>query len=452
MPIRALEVVAGRPWAILPEALSLILELAGRERLPTEAELLAIRETRERREALAAEVGKPLDGAPLVRVRDGVGVLPIFGPLVPRADLFDDISGAVSVEKLARSFSAAAADPNVRGLLLHVDSPGGDVTDIGEFAAMIRRATEQKPVWAYVSGLGASAAYWISAGAQEIVASPSALLGSIGVYSVLRDTRGRDEKAGVREWEFVSSQSPKKRPDPATEAGSGQIQAVVDEIGAVFVASVADLRGVSAEKILADYGAGAVLVGERAKEAGLCDRIGDFEGTLAALAAQVAPTKGFGPGTRGKASPQFGAERKGRAMEEQQDTAAELQAAQERIRALERDLTSATTRAEAAEGLADTILGDLQPEIVKAGVRAGMPEKLVSRTVEPLTRAREWGELKSYWADCRAEVERAVPVGTSADRKAGTAPQDEEEGALRARLAAKARKLAPVGANGREER
>jgi signal peptide peptidase SppA len=450
MPIRALEVVAGRPWAILPEALSLILELASRERIPTEAELLAIRGARERREALAAEVGKPLDGAPLVRVRDGVGVLPVFGPLVPRADFFDDISGAVSVAKLARSFSAAAADRSVRAILLHVDSPGGDVTDIGEFAGMVRGASESKPVWAYVSGLGASAAYWISAGAQEIIASPSALLGSIGVYSVLRDTRGRDEKAGVREWEFVSSQSPNKRPDPATEAGKSQIQALVDDLGAVIVADVARLRGVSEERVQSDFGAGAVLVGDKARAAGLCDRLGDFESTLSALAAKVAPPTGFRPASRGQASPQFGAERKGKGMEEQ-DTAA-LQAAQERIVVLERDLAAANQRAEGAEGLTGTILGDLTPEIVRAGVRAGMPEKLVTRTLAPLVAAREWGELKSYWQECREAAERTIPVGVSANPAAATtATEPDEQNALRARLAAKARKLAPAGANGRSE-
>jgi len=68
----------------------------------------------------------------------------------------------------------------LQAIVLAVDSPGGEVAGANELAQLDRDAAEQKPVVAFVGGLAASAAYWLIAGATEIVASETAILGSIG--------------------------------------------------------------------------------------------------------------------------------------------------------------------------------------------------------------------------------------------------------------------------------
>lgn len=256
---------------IQPQWLETILSIAARENPSPEA--------------VAAQLGRPLDNTRRVTVRDGVAVLPVTGPIFRRAGFFSDISGATSVETLAKDLETALADPNVRAVLLEFDSPGGEANGIGELAAMIRAGSQRKPVWGYAGGLAASAAYWLAAACEEVVISPAAMVGSIGCVTTWRDTRERDEKAGIRTYEIVSSQSPGKRPDVATESGRAQIQTLVDQLADLFVAAVADYRSVTAETVLSDFGQGGIVIGQAAVDAGMADRLGSFEHTLSELAA-----------------------------------------------------------------------------------------------------------------------------------------------------------------------
>lgn len=276
--MRAFQAVQSVCWAILPEGLEQILAIANRE--STDAMLAAALERREQRyQAVAAQDGRPLDGTSLVTMRDGVAVLSITGPIVRYADIFSEISGATSVQSLARDFTRALNDPSVSAILINTDSPGGEVSGISEFAAMLYAARGQKPISAYISDLGASAAYWIASATDEIVVADTALVGSIGVVAAVPDPT----KTNAKQLTFVSSQSPRKRSDPTTESGKQDIQTVVDDLAAIFVDAVALHRGVSADTVLRDFGQGGVFVGQHAVTAGLADRVGTFEQTLVDL-------------------------------------------------------------------------------------------------------------------------------------------------------------------------
>lgn len=282
--MRAFDLATRMPWAITEEGLRLVLQIA--ERSLADVDLAAaIRAERETRpSALAAQAGRPLDNTRAVTVRDGVAILQVEGPLVRRADLFSEMSGASSVGTLAQDFAQAISAPNVGAVLLVIDSPGGEVTGIHEFAQQIAAARAgDTPVWAYVEGLGASAAYWLASAADRIVVDATAGLGSIGVVMAVPDP----EKRTAKTIEIVSSQSPKKRPNVATESGRQQLQTVVDDTAAVFVADVAANRGISEDQVLADFGQGDIFIGQRAVDQGLADALGSFEGTLAEL-AQIA--------------------------------------------------------------------------------------------------------------------------------------------------------------------
>lgn len=252
-------------WAILPEKLPGIFEIAARENLDLEA--------------VAAKLGRQLDNSRATTVRDGVAIIPIEGVIFPRASLFAAISGGVAADDLAADLHQALADAAIHSIALLVDSPGGDVNGVAEVASMIFDARAQKPIAAYVRDLGASAAYWLAAAAGEVVVASTALVGSIGIVGTVADPT----KQTSRSIEFVSSQSPHKRPDPTTERGGARIQARVDELASIFIADVARFRGVSPETVAADFGQGDLLVGQAAVDAGLADRVGSFEGVIAGL-------------------------------------------------------------------------------------------------------------------------------------------------------------------------
>lgn len=274
--VRARAMILSTPWAMTPEMVQTMLAIADRENLSPEA--------------VAAQLGRPLDNTRGVSVRDGVAVIPVDGPISRRMDLFTEISGGTTIETLATDLRAALDSPNVHSIVLAIDSPGGEVSGVAEFAAMVRATNAEKPVTAYVGGLGASAAYWIAAAAGEVVADSTALVGSIGVVLAVPNP----DKSGNRSIEFVSSQSPHKRPDPRTEGGRNRLQALVDDLAALFIDAVASYRDLSAEAIAAT--GGGLLVGQQAVDAGLADRLGSFEGVIAQLQERAREPRRIGGG------------------------------------------------------------------------------------------------------------------------------------------------------------
>jgi ClpP class serine protease len=230
-------------------------------------------------EAVLAKTGKPLDNTRNVTVRDGVAVIPVSGPIFRYANLFTEISGATSIQALAKDFRQSLDDRAVRAIVLEINSPGGEADGTAELAQHILEARGQKPIIAYVSHLGASAAYWLASAADEIVANDAASLGSIGVVASVCIHKDKNHL------EFVSSQSPNKRPDPQSEAGKSQIQEWLDSLGDVFINTVARNREMTPHQVIDQGGRGGLKVGQKAVDAGLADRLGTLEGLIAELAA-----------------------------------------------------------------------------------------------------------------------------------------------------------------------
>ena len=205
---------------------------------------------------------------------DGVAVIPIIGAISRYDTLCSRIFGGVSVDSIQSQISDALNDSTVKAIVLEVDSPGGMVAGVPDLADTIRAATSVKPIVAFVSDLGASAAYWLCSAASKIVVSQAAFVGSIGVVATYIDSSKQNDKAGLQEIEIVSSQSPKKRPDPTSEDGKAQIQTSVDAIADIFVSAVASFRGTTPANVLAAFGQGDVVLGESAVTIGMADKVG----------------------------------------------------------------------------------------------------------------------------------------------------------------------------------
>jgi len=249
-------------WAITPEALNQVIAIAQGFGDP---------------EAVATRLGKPLANTHSSSLRDGVALVPVIGPIFRYADLFTQISGATSIQTLATDLQTAVDDPAVKAIILEIDSPGGQVAGVSEFAAQVRAATAIKPVTAYISDIGASAAYWIASAAGEIVVSNTARVGSIGV--VMQASINDDENT----IKFISSQSPLKHADPASDIGKAQNQKTVDNLAEVFITAVMDYRATTREAVIANFGLGGMHIAGDAIAVVMADRLGSLEALITQL-------------------------------------------------------------------------------------------------------------------------------------------------------------------------
>lgn len=241
-------------WAITSEALNGILKAVEHGLTSEDYELF------HKSEALSDfDANKPT-------IIDGRGLIVINGPIIPRATALSKSSGIVSIDKLAADFKALEADKSVKEIRFLIDSPGGSITGISDFAKLIRAS--RKPTVAFIAGEAASAAYWIASAADRIVSTDTGLAGSIGV--ILRVGMSGDR-------EIISSQSPNKRPNINTKEGRAVVQSLVNELADVFVGVVAENRGVSTDTVLDKFGRGGMLVASQALAVGMIDEISTLD-------------------------------------------------------------------------------------------------------------------------------------------------------------------------------
>jgi ClpP class serine protease len=160
-------------WAIRPEMLRTMTDIAargmadGRFRDAASAQV-DFQDEGTGKDAIAAKDAQPLQGTRRAEIRDGIAIIKIVGPIFPRANMFTWISGGTSVELLAKDLQAVMTDESVKGLILNIDSPGGEVTGVSELADMIYNARAVKPIVSYGVGDMASAAYWIASATASL--------------------------------------------------------------------------------------------------------------------------------------------------------------------------------------------------------------------------------------------------------------------------------------------
>jgi ClpP class serine protease len=267
---KLIEEITRHAWAITEPALDAILSVVDGEDLSDDKYALFHARAEEQRVNCDDQFGKRVPGSYYSSIDNGVGYMMIDGPIIPRATLFSDVSGMVSVSALTSEFMALQKNPSVHTIALLMDSPGGAVTGISDFASLVRAS--EKPTIGF-TWMAASAAYWIVAATDTIVSSETGIVGSIGAVMSMVDTTEADRKKGIRTIEIVSSQSPFKRVNVDTPEGYAVKQKFVDDLAEVFVGSVAMDRGVSREKVLSDFGQGGLKVAAEAASIGMVDKV-----------------------------------------------------------------------------------------------------------------------------------------------------------------------------------
>lgn len=185
-------------------------------------------------------VQRPVDG--LTSIANGIARIDVRGVLMPGFSdrLYDAEWNVTSTDVLADLLHDARMTPEIKGVMLYFDSPGGMVRGTPEAAEAVEALAETKPVVSYAAGLLASAAYYIAAPSDLIHATRSARVGSIGVYQPVLDSSRFAEMMGLRV-EMFKSGANKGVGYPGTSLTDKQreiIQAEVDHSGAEFRAAV----------------------------------------------------------------------------------------------------------------------------------------------------------------------------------------------------------------------
>lgn len=278
---KVIALINSNRWAIVPEALQAILQIVNRSDVTVDESFLHHFSEHQHKNALNLVQARPMENYSRIRIfNENTAIVPITGPIIPRAELFSDISGVASVESVAKDFNTVLNNADIDRIILDVDSPGGSVTGISELSELIFNARGKKEIISYVSGMSASAAYWIASAASKMFISKTSEIGSIGVVATTQDSSEKEAKEGIKTMEFVSSNAPNKRPDYNSENGKALIQKIVDDLAAVFVGDISRNRAVSIKTVGSDFGQGGLFVGSEAVAHGLVDGVYTLEQVL----------------------------------------------------------------------------------------------------------------------------------------------------------------------------
>jgi protease-4 len=194
-----------------------------------------------------------------------VGIVPLRGVVGKSLAPIDRMTGAVDLDEFANDLEEMEADPEVETILVDISSPGGTVTGVEEASAMLARLS--KPTVAFTDTEAASAAYWIGSAADRFVATPSATVGSIGVYMAIPDYSKAFEQAGIS-MQVVKAGKLKGagiEGTTLTEEQKEDLQEQVNSIHADFKASVKYKRKMVADEDME----GQVFSGKVAARKGL---------------------------------------------------------------------------------------------------------------------------------------------------------------------------------------
>jgi signal peptide peptidase SppA len=230
------------------------------------------------------------DPAPLTSVTiEKVAVISVIGTLVSRSGYLDAASGLQSYGDISDAVAAAMDDASVRGIILDVDSPGGEVGGLFDLVEQLQatRKLGAKPLWAVGNESALSAAYAIASAADRLYVTRTGEVGSIGVVAVHVDESGADSKAGLA-WTFVFAGEHKvdgNAHEPLSQRARATIQADVDRLYSELCGLVAANRGLSIEAVRATDA--AIYRGDLALRAGLADRVGTLDLAIAEMVAEL---------------------------------------------------------------------------------------------------------------------------------------------------------------------
>jgi capsid assembly protease len=321
----------------------------------------------------------------------GIAVLPIHGTLVKRTGGLEAASGLASYHDIGVQLDAAVADPTVAGILLDVDSPGGEASGSFELARRIRAAGNSKPIWAVANDSAFSAAYALASAAQRLIVTETGGVGSIGVIALHVDQSLRDAQEGYRYTALTAGRhkndfSPH---EPLADSARGELQAEVDRLYGIFAEQVAAQRGLPEAVVRATEA--ALYFGPHAVSASLADAVGTLDSTLAEFVTHLSSRGRKAPTARAVARPGTPHARNPSMDHEHMDNEQMDDAPKETIDVAEAAVLIAEARREvgqSAQAIAELCLIAGCPDQAAAFIAGGKSEAAVRRQLVEAKAAR----------------------------------------------------------------
>lgn len=241
----------------------------------------------------ASPMDSPRERMPATVDEECIATVQVVGVLAHRVDMVDAMSGRTSYETLAAEIDRLAADPNVAGILLEVDSPGGEAAGCFDVAARIAAAAKAKPVVGVANQYAFSAGYAILSQADKVFVPQTGEVGSIGVVTTHMDMSAAAAQQGVR---ITHVHAGKHKVDGSpwmalSDEARAKLQRDVDTVYEQFCSTVEQGRGARLTATAAKETEADTFIGAQAVEAGLADAIGGKAEALAALRAEIGERK-----------------------------------------------------------------------------------------------------------------------------------------------------------------
>ncbi|MEY0337844.1 S49 family peptidase [Providencia stuartii] len=196
-------------------------------------------------------------------VLEGIAIIPVYGTLVQKLGTLRPYSGMTGYDGIRRVFLTAVNDPEVKGICLDIDSPGGEVAGCFDLVDLIYAERGKKPIHAILSENAFSAAYAIASAADKIYVPRTGGVGSVGVIVIHCDWSQRIKDDGLKV-SIITYGNRKAESNPyvaLSDEAKAAIQHDVDEMGCLFVSTVSRNRGLS-ETVIRNTQAACYLAAE----------------------------------------------------------------------------------------------------------------------------------------------------------------------------------------------
>lgn len=213
--------------------------------------------------------------SPIYMEMDNISVIHINGQIGKRLSQEDINDGKLDIDEVVKALKIAA-NAETECVVLWINSPGGSSTGIEEAGEVIKKLTEIKPVIVFCDTICASAAYWLASASNGIYITPSAEVGSIGVYATVVDMSKNLEIQGINIQVFSAGEMKTMGQSnrPLTDEEKQYIQSDIDEQWVKFKETITNNRGNVEESSMQ----GQLFCGEKAIEVNLADEIvSDFD-------------------------------------------------------------------------------------------------------------------------------------------------------------------------------
>ena len=191
------------------------------------------------------------DKAGLVQRVGSVAILNVEGVMVPKASWLDSLCGFISTIELHNQFNILVNDPSVQRIVLYFDSPGGSSTAIFEFAESVFNARSIKEIVSFTDTCMCSAAAAVGFAADQVVATPSATIGSIGTYITLIKDKPESQDYDIH---FIQAGDNKLFGSPSVPLSNDEVsffKDMVDKHYELFTSNIAKFRNVTQDEVKA---------------------------------------------------------------------------------------------------------------------------------------------------------------------------------------------------------